>query len=202
MTKTLNKFQEYWDNLLSEKLPPFAHFGKVKDELTEHFFLLRIMWKRFLLPLVVFYLIMSYIFDVYILGSLFLSLLIFVYSNFLPDLDIFVKKPDGTERESLWYEKYFLLLFSPIFVYYVFTGEAHPIYSSEHRPFHNIKSIIIWGLFLYFIGSIFWPDVELKRIMFSVFGIAGFVFHLMVDGIIKIFNFGKILIEDSTTEEK
>lgn len=191
MTKTLNKFQEYWDNLLSEKLPPFASFNKVKDEVLEHYFLLRIMWKRFLLPLIIFYLVLSFVLDTYALGSLVLSLLIFVYSNFLPDLDIFIKKPDGTERESLWYEKYFLLLFAPVFVYYVFTGDAHPLYSSKHRPFHNLESAVIWLVFLYFVGSVLWPDVALKRIMFAVFGFSGYLFTLMVDGVVRLLHFGK-----------
>lgn len=188
MQNTKKRLHEYWDELIYSKLPPAAHFTKVHDEVKEHYFLIALTWKRVILPLVVFYVVMSFVFDTYIAGSLFLSLLIFIYGNFIPDSDIFIKTT-GEEKESLWYEKYFILCFAPVFLYYILKGEASPVYSREQRPFHNLRAVFIWTVFLYIIGSLFWPDILLKRIMFAVFGSAGFLFHLSVDGVIKFLRF-------------
>ena len=187
MIKTRERLKEYWDFVILKKIPPHAHFGKVEDELKEHFSLLMWSWKKFLLPLIIIYIILGVIFKSYILGSLFLSLLVFFYSNFLPDTDILIKKTESNDRESIWYEIYFLLFFAPVFCFYVLKGKADPLYSSRYRPFHNLKTAFVWGVFLLIISSLFWPDDLLKKIMFPLFGIAGFSLHLMVDGIINLF---------------
>ncbi len=187
MTNSRERLKEYWDLVILKKMPPHAHFHKVEDELKEHYALLVWSWKRFLLPLVLLYIVLGLVFKSYILAPLFISLLVFFYSNFLPDVDILVNKPQNNERESLWYELYFPLCFAPIFLYYVMTGKANPLYSNKNRPFHNVYTIFVWGFFLLIISSLFWPDDLLKKIMLPLFGMAGFSLHLMIDGIINMF---------------
>lgn len=187
MVNTKKRIKEYWDGVLMKKMPPTAQFEKVSDELKEHYDFLVMMWKDFLLPIVVFYFIMGIVLDKHILGPLFLSFLVFIYSNLLPDSDIFIQFPKEKERESLWYEQYFLLFFVPIYFYYIIKNRANPIFSKVMRPFHNVKTIFIWGAFLLFVGYLFWPDSLLNQIMFSLFGMVGFAFHLAVDGIIKFY---------------
>ncbi len=187
MPNSKDKLKEYWDTVILDKIPPRAQFHKVEDELREHYSLLMWTWKRFLLPLILLYFVLGLIFHSNLFGSLFLSLLVFFYSNFLPDADILVKKPEENERESLWYELYFLLCFAPIYLFYVMKGKANPLYSNKARPFHDISSIFVWGAFLFIISSLFWPNDNLQRLMLPLFGMVGFSFHLMVDGIISFF---------------
>ena len=170
-----------------KRIPPHAQFHKVEDELREHYNLIIWAWKSFLLPLIILYFVLGIIFHNHILGSLFLSLLVFFYSNFIPDADILVSRPQKNEKESMWYELYFLLCFAPIFLYYVMKGRANPLYSIKPRPFHHLVVIFVWGFFLLIISSLFWPDDMLNKMMFPIFGMAGFSFHLMVDGILNFF---------------
>ncbi len=187
MTNTKERLKEYWDAVVLKKIPPHAQFHKVEDEIREHYSLLAWLWKSFLLPLIALYFILGIVFHNHILGSLFLSLLVFFYSNFLPDADILVNRPQDNERESLWYELYFLLFLTPIFLFYVMKGRANPLYTIKPRPFHNFSSVIAWGIFLLIISSLFWPDDTLKKLMLPLFGMAGFSFHLMVDGVLNFF---------------
>src|SRR3989338_2521953 len=142
MEKTQKRFSKYWDELILKRLPPYAKFKKFTDELKEHFSFTSWTFKRIVLPMVLLYVIAGLVLQKNLFGSLFVSLLIFIYSNVIPDLDILIKKPEKGEDESLWYEKYSLLLFAPIIVYYVINGRARPLYSNESRPFHNFKTAI------------------------------------------------------------
>lgn len=183
MEKTKKRLAQYWDDIFLKKIPRKVHFKKIEEEIKEHFGLLGFMMKRILLPLILIFLIFGLILGNNILSSIFISLLVFLYSNFLPDIDFLVRTTERKEKESLWYEKYFFLFFAPIVVYYIMLGKAKPLYSIEHRCFHNIKSMLAWGIFLFFVGNIFW-DETIKIIMLPLFGIVGFVFHLIIDEIV------------------
>ena len=180
MKKTRQKLSEYWDNIIAKIIPPHNKFSKAEDELKEHFDFVTWIFKMLILPLIIFYVVMGVISNMNVFGSLFLSLLVFIYSNFLPDTDFLIKKTNIGRQESLWYEKYFLLFFAPIIAYYTIAGRARPLYSLENRCFHNFKTIFIYGAFLFVVGTIFWPET-LKRVMLPVFGMAGFALHLAVD---------------------
>lgn len=179
MYRTQKKFSKYWDKLIHDHLPPHAKLEKFQEELKEHFSFTLWMVKRFIAPLAVFYIIAGVLLHKNVFGSLFISLLIFIYSNIIPDIDMLIKKT-GKEQESPWYEKYFLLFFAPLIVYYILDGKAHPIYASEYRPFHNLKTVLVYAAFLFVMGNIFWSE-SLKIFMLPVFGALGFLFHLMVD---------------------
>ena len=185
MLKTKKRLSEYWDNLILNKIPPYAKFHKAEAEIKEHFSFLTLAFNRLIIPLVLIYIIVGFILKLDIFGSLFVSLIIFIYSNFLPDADFLFAYTADKKKESLWYERYFFLCFMPIVAYYILVGKARPLYSSSGRSFHNIRTIIIYGIFLLIIGSIFWSST-FKTIMLAVFGVLGFAFHLMVDKIIRI----------------
>ncbi|MBI4167746.1 MAG: hypothetical protein HY515_02200 [Candidatus Aenigmarchaeota archaeon] len=185
MRKTRKKLSEYWDNLISSKLPSFATFKKIEDEIKEHFGFASWAFKRIILPIAVFYLLASFIFQVRIFAPLFISLLIFLYSNFLPDVGYLVKKTNDKRKDWKWQEKYTLLFFAPIVIYYVIAGRAKPLYSIHDRPFHNFKSAAVYGVFLFVIGMLLWDEL-LKASMLAIFGFLGFSVHLLVDKNFKI----------------
>ena len=181
MDKTKKRLSRYWDRIFLRAIPPYVRFEKVEKELEEHFNFLKWMFKRVVLPLILFYVVMSLVFNMNVFGSLFISFIIFIYSNFLPDVDFLIKRTIQKNRDSLWYEKYFLLFFAPVVIYYVIRGRAKPLYSLEDRCFHNFRTVLVYGFFLLIVGSIFWPET-LKRVMLPLFGMMGFIFHLIVDG--------------------
>lgn len=180
LMRSKQRLSRYWDEIILKRIPPYCKFKKMESEMKEHFNFIGWMFKRILVPLIVFYVVMSLILNIDIFGSLFLSLLIFIYSNFLPDTDFLIKKTKHGGKDSLWYEKYSLLFFAPVIMYYIIAGRARPLYSTEDRYFHNLKTVAIYGIFLFVVGCIFWTDA-LKRLMLPVFGMLGFIFHLMVD---------------------
>ncbi len=187
MKKTKQKLGKYWDKIVLKIIPPYANFKKVESEIKEHFSFLNWAFKRIIFPLIIFYVIMGLAFNTNVFGSIFISLLLFIYSNFLPDTDFLIQKTKNKNRESLWYEIYSLLFFAPVIIYYVIAGRARPLYSTKSRPFHNLQTVFIYGAFLFVIGSIFWTGT-LQRLLFPLFGMIGFLIHLMVDrGKLKIF---------------
>lgn len=180
MKKTEKKLSRYWDEVVSSKLPSYRDFRKMEKEISEHFNFVRWAFKSIVIPLIVFYVVIGLVLNMNVFGSLFVSLLAFIYSNFLPDIDFLIKKTKNKHKESLWFEKYALLFFTPVILYYIIAGRAKPLYSAEERCFHNPKSLVIYGIFLFVIGSIFWADA-IKRVMLPVFGMLGYAFHLAVD---------------------
>jgi len=175
--KTRKKLSEYWDGILSGLIPSYCDFKKFEDDIKEHYEFISWMFKRIILPIIVFYVSIGFLFGMSVLGSLVLSLLIFVYSNFLPDADFLIKK---SGISSPLRERYMLLFFAPVIIYYVIAGRAKPLYSKEARCFHNFKSMIAYGTFLLLLGIILWPEM-LKQAMLPIFGMLGFSFHLIVD---------------------
>lgn len=185
MKRTRRRLSEYWDRLLLSRIPPFATFKKVEGEIKEHFGFARWAFKRIILPLAVFYLLASLFLQVRIFAPLFISLLIFLYSNFLPDVGYLVKKTNDKRKEWKWQEKYTLLFFAPVVIYYVIAGRAKPLYSTTDRPLHNFKAAFIYGAFLFVAGMLLWDEL-LKATMLAIFGFLGFSIHLVVDKNFKI----------------
>ncbi|MCU0642015.1 MAG: hypothetical protein MUF61_00330 [archaeon] len=185
MKKTRGKIARYWDNLIASSIPRPHKYHHVESEVLEHFDFVKWAFKRIVIPLICFYVLMSLVFDINIFGSLFVSLLLFIYSNFLPDTDFLIKKTNSKNKESLWYDRYLLLFFAPVLVYYIIAGRARPLYAYDDRCFHNLITMLIYGIFLFVIATIFWPET-LNRVMFPLFGMLGFLLHLIVDGRIKL----------------
>ncbi|MBI4177615.1 MAG: hypothetical protein HY516_04605 [Candidatus Aenigmarchaeota archaeon] len=133
----------------------------------------------------VFYLVIGTALDTRVFASLFISLFVFLYSGFLPDIGYLVKKTNNRRKGWTLREKYALLFFAPVFLYYVIAGRARPLFSTEERPYHNFKTAFVYGAFLFAVGMFFWDEL-LKAIMLSVFGFLGFSVHLLVDRNFKI----------------
>jgi hypothetical protein len=195
MKKSKKRLKEYWDGRVLKLIPHNGNFQKVEQEAREHLGFLATAIKRIIIPLIVFYIVAGLFLDLNVFGSLLMSLSVILYSNFIPDIDFFIRKTDREVKESLWYEKYFWLFFAPLVLYYVLIGKAKPVYSGESRCFHNIRSALIYGIFLLILGHIFWNE-NIKIIMFVLFGLVGYLFHLTVDGIIFQSLFWKEKIEE------
>ena len=185
MKRTRQRLSRYWDRVVLKTIPPYAKFRKMESEIKEHFSFVGWMSKRILFPLIIFYVVISLVLNINIFGPLFVMLVVFLYSNFLPDTDFLIKKTRSRDKESLWYERYSLLFFAPIIIYYVIAGRARPLYSNKERCFHNLKTVLIYGGFLFIVGSVFWVE-NIKIVMLSIFGMLGFAFHLMVDKKLKV----------------
>lgn len=185
MKKTKKKLEKYWDMLIYKKLPPVAKFKKVNKELIEHFNLAKWSLKRILLPIIIFYIIFSLLLNINVFGALLTSLLIFFYSNFLPDVDILFEKTKKQSLDSPWYEKYAVLFFAPVILYDVLLGRQRKLYSLKERPFHSLETLGVYAVFLFVVASVFWPDVP-RKLLFVLSGILGYSTHLLTDlGVIR-----------------
>lgn len=180
MKKTRKKLEKYWDTIIYRKLPPVAKFKKVSEELIEHFNFAKWALKRILLPMIVFYTIFGVLLNINVFASLPISLLIFFYSNFLPDIDVLFKKTKNKSIDSPWYEKYAVLFFAPIILYDIFLGKQRKLYSLSERPFHSLEALGAYTVFLFVVASVFWPDI-LRKLLFVSSGALGYGTHLLAD---------------------
>jgi hypothetical protein len=116
------------------------------------------------------------------------GLLIFCYSNFLPDLpSVCWQKQTPKAKELRWYKKYALLLFAPLFVCFTYSGPSLGWRTAE--TFHNFKSVTIYGAFLLLLGLLFFGNLPMsvgritEILSLSCYGILGYLTHLKVDEI-------------------
>jgi hypothetical protein len=164
----------------------------MKLETFEHVHLLTKVFKWIVLPSSVLYGCAMFIFfGRNTLDSILIANLLFFYSNFLPDLPaIFRRKVyhevrDAFHKELPWYKTYALLLFAPLFIALLFCGKKVKWRITE--TFHNFKSIVVYGAFLFKLGSlvlvVFQVSVGgiIKVLCVSLFGLLGYLTHLKVD---------------------
>ena len=111
--------------------------------------------------------------------------MIFIYSNFVPDLDSLLVVSKNTREKSNALELFSLLFLGPLFVYYAISKEAKPIYVKKPKEFHNFRYLLLYSLFLLMIGLLFY-DNPLERLALPLFGALGYVTHLSVDGYFKL----------------
>ena len=180
MRGTKIRVSRYWDKIILQHIPPYAKFSKFESEIKEHFTFVSWMFKRIVIPLAIFYIALGAIFGMNVLGSLLISLLIFFYSNFLPEIDTLIKAVPKGKKKSTSLQIYFFLFFAPISLYYIIAGRKEALYNSKDRCFHNFKSLVFYGAFLVIIGLVLWTNI-IKAIMLMTFGMLGFGFHLFVD---------------------
>jgi len=162
----------------------------IRKETSEHFRLLAQVFTWVVLPATLFHVFTAiYFFGENPLDSVFLGVLVFLYSNFLPDLpSAYTDRKDNAMTKPLpWYKKYALLLFAPIFIWL--------LYSSVHlrwkttETFHNFKSLAIYAVFLVLCGFLAFGDPPIsigdiaEVISLPLYGIAGYLTHLRVDKI-------------------
>lgn len=123
------------------------------------------------------------------LGPILWSILVYFYSNFLPDLPSIHRKKEsemGTSDLS-WYKKYALLLFAPLLVWLLFSGIR--LNWKTEETYHNFASAAVYGVFLLAVGFLAFAGYpvrveDLTKVFFFTFcGTAGFLAHLKVDKI-------------------
>jgi hypothetical protein len=161
----------------------------MKRETSEHVDSLIKVFKWVVLPASLIYVCADlYFFGENTLDSLFLGILIFFYSNFLPDLpSIYRKKTRDTTEDLLWDEKYALLLFAPLFIGAYLCGIRLRRKTTE--TFHNFKSLTIYVAFLLLVSFFAFGDFPISigdmTEIFSLpfYGLIGYLTHLKVDKI-------------------
>ena len=162
----------------------------MEKETSEHFHLLIQVLKWIIVPLSLLYVGLAVsVLGVNPLDSVLGGLLLFVYSNFLPDLPaIFCKQKTSAQHSPLpWYKTYSLLVFAPLFVWLTFS--KIPIKWKTTESFHNVKSLVIYTLFLALCGLLVFGDFPLslgdvaESLFLSLYGLIGYVTHLKVDDI-------------------
>ncbi|MFA6064211.1 MAG: hypothetical protein WCW44_02325 [archaeon] len=168
-----------------ESLPVFASAEKVIDEIKEHFGLLKWSLKRVLFPIAIFYILVGFVLQEHVLGSLALALLVFLYTNFLPDLDAFFSQDKRDSIKANWTLRRLSLYFTPAVIYYVLSKKTRPIYLGSSKPFHNTNSLIEITIFLFLAGLVLHFSL-LKAVFLALFGLTGYATHLFVDGLLPI----------------
>lgn len=162
----------------------------IRKETSEHLRFLTKAFKWVVLPATLFHVCTAiYFFGENPLDSVSLGVLVFLYSNFLPDLPSAYtdRKDNGTTKPLPWYKKYPLLLFAPIFIWLLYSG-VHLRWKTT-ETFHNFKSLTIYALFLVLCGLLAFGDPPIsigdiaEVISLPLYGIAGYLAHLKVDKI-------------------
>ena len=165
-------------------------YRKIREETTEHASFLSSALKKFVLPLSVCYLFAGFFLGNNVIDSLFLSLLIFVYSHFLPDLlsPFRIRNEKEKKKDAGLSKKCALLFFAPLFIF-MLLGSGTPIFKTTEQ-FHNLKSVGMYSIFLFLLGLVFYGNLPLTwgRILevfsLAIFGSVGYITHLKVDKIL------------------
>ena len=114
---------------------------KIRHETTEHIDYLSSTLKQVVLPLSICYLCLGFFFGNNVVDSLFLGLVIFVYSHFLPDLlsPFRIKNRKERDKDRPWFKKHALLFLAPI-VHLLAMGRRDTRFEN-HRAFPQRKII-------------------------------------------------------------
>ncbi|MEM2101960.1 MAG: hypothetical protein QXM22_00415 [Candidatus Bathyarchaeia archaeon] len=159
----------------------------MKEETSEHVYLTIKVFKWIILPASIIYVCANFLFfNTNTLDSAFWSLIIFLYSCFLPDLPSIFRAKNQKEIGGLpWYKKYALLLFAPLLIWALFSGTRLEWKTTE--TFHNFKSLTIYSLFLFCLGFLGFGAFPLsivsiaKVLSIPIYGAVGYLTHLKVD---------------------
>jgi len=163
---------------------------RMEEETMEHVHSAIKVFKWIIVPASLIYVFVNlYFFEVNALGATLWSMLIFFYSNFLPDLpSIYRKKEKNQKGKDLqWYKKYALLLFAPILVWILFSGIRLKWETVD--TFHNFKSLTVYGVFLLLLGFFSFVKFPVSAgnmaeiLSLPLYGIIGYLTHLKVDKI-------------------
>lgn len=166
-----------------------VHLWHMEKETEEHTKMLIRVFKLVILPASLFYLCSDYLFfGENALDSMLWGILIFIYSNFLPDLPSIYrrKKSNGTLEDLPWHKKYALLLFAPLFIWALVSGTRLRWQTGEN--FHNFRSLTIFTGFLLLLGFAFiYPPFSIgditEIVSLPIYGLTGYLTHLKVDKI-------------------
>ncbi|MEM3699414.1 MAG: hypothetical protein QXL57_00895 [Candidatus Bathyarchaeia archaeon] len=162
---------------------------RMEEETLEHVRSVVEVFKWIVLPASLIYVFAAfYFFNENALDSMFWGVLIFFYSNFLPDLPFMYRRKKDEETEDLpWYKKYFLLLFAPLLIWILFSGIRLSWKTQE--TFHDFKSLTVYGIFLFILGFCAFVKFPIsvgnvfEVMSLPLYGIVGYLTHLKVDKI-------------------
>lgn len=174
-------------------LPKIADANKIIEEISEHFSFFKWSLKRILLPMAVFYFLAGFFLQEHILGALFTAFIVYLYANFLPDLDsFFPHNKNNSAKKAGRIEKRIALFFAPVIIYYILSRKAKPLDLGSEKAFHNKRALIEFSLFLFAFGLVLYFSI-LKAFFFAFFGFLGYLTHLTIDKqvILRIPNFGR-----------
>ncbi|MEM3626601.1 MAG: hypothetical protein QXZ25_01085 [Candidatus Bathyarchaeia archaeon] len=162
----------------------------MEEETLEHIHLLIKVFKWVILPASLFYIFTAFYFlKENVLDSTLWGMLIFIYSNFVPDLpSIYRKKKVCEKSEDLpWYKRYALLLFAPVLIWVLFAG-IRPRWKTA-ETFHDFQSLMIYGAFLFILSFLAFANFPIsagnliKVLSLPIYGVLGYLTHLKVDKI-------------------
>ncbi|UCE15609.1 MAG: hypothetical protein JSV12_06985 [Candidatus Bathyarchaeota archaeon] len=164
----------------------------MKCETLEHVNSLIKVFKWVVLPASFIYVFVNfYFFGENALDSMFLGILIFFYSNFLPDIPSIYRRKKSygdirvINKDLSWEKKYALLLFAPLFIWVFFCGILPRWKITE--TFHNFKSLTIYVAFLLLLSFFVFGDFPIsignitEILSLPFYGLIGYLTHLRVD---------------------
>jgi hypothetical protein len=158
---------------------------KMNEETSEHVDFAIKIFKKIILPATIIYVFADfYFFRRNALDSALWGLLVFFYSNFLPDLPSLLSKKEAKKEALPWYKRYALLLFAPLIIWLIFSGQQ---LGWKVNSFHNFSSVAVYGAFLLFLGFLLFGNfpISLGRLTeilsVSFYGVGGYLAHLKVD---------------------
>lgn len=175
---------------INQKVRSKVPVWRMEEETLEHVHFSIKVFKWVVLPASLLYVFTNfYFFGGNVLGSALWGILLFFYSNFLPDLpSIYRRKKDNGKLEDLpWYKKYALLLFAPLLIWVLFSGMR--LKWETRDTFHNFKSLTIYGTFLLMLGFFAFVKSPIsienltEILSIPLYGVAGYLAHLKVDKI-------------------
>jgi hypothetical protein len=180
-------FFENVNKRIQSRLP----FWRLHEETSEHVHMALEVFEFIVLPFSIIYLFGDLLFlKENALDSMLWGILIFFYSNFLPDLTSICrrsKKKTGI-RDLPWYKKYAVLLFAPLFVLLLFSNVHLGWKTTEN--FHNFKSLTVYGGFLLLWGFMVFGGFPVslgqitEMLVLPLYGAIGYLAHLKVDKIL------------------
>lgn len=176
-------FDEFYHKKIKRFLGRHAKPEKIIEEVSEHLVSYKQMILYVLGPLIFFYIGMGIFVGEYSGGAALFALFISFYSSFLPEADLMLTLKGYLARKGRIakpYEKYLVLFFAPLYLYLVATKKMRPIFSNEFKPFHRLKALFAYSLFLFVFGMILYVSL-FKAFFFALFGAIGYATHLFAD---------------------
>ena len=175
---------------INQKVRSKLPVWRMEEETLEHVHFSIKVFKWVVLPASLLYVFTNfYFFGENAFDSMFWGILVFFYSNFLPDLpSIYRRKKSNVKTEDLpWYKKYALLLFAPLLIWFLFSGMRLSWKTTE--TFHDFKSLTIYGAFLFILGFFAFVEFPIdvgnitEILSLPLYGVIGYLTHLKVDKI-------------------
>jgi hypothetical protein len=176
---------------INKKIQSRLPFWRMEEETSEHVHMAVEVFELAVLPFSIFYLFWNLFFlKENAFDSMLWGILIFFYSNFLPDITgIFWRKKEKRKiRDLAWYKKYAILLFAPLLVLILFSNVHLGWKTTE--DFHNFKSLTIYGGFLLLWGFVVFGGFPVslgqmtEMLVLPLYGAIGYLTHLRVDKIL------------------